>query len=165
MSRPIRVVFNKGDVFGKWTVLEYVQGSHAKVKCKCSCGTIQYVRAYNLKEQNNSGCRKCKNTRKPVHPTLQKHPSYLRILGKISDIFRRCYNPKCDHFCYYGERGIGVYPQWHNDRKAMIEYLFSLPGYDDPSLQIDRINNNKDYAPGNLRFVTRSINMLNRAQR
>ncbi len=158
----IRTFFHPRDVFGKWTVLEYAKGSHARVKCTCSCGTVQHVLAYNLKGQSNPGCKKCKNGRIPICPTLQKHPSYLRILKKISDIFKRCYNIKSDHFHRYGGRGIKVHPPWHTDKKSMIQYLASLSGWDDPSLQIDRIDNDGDYAPGNLRFVTRSANMLNR---
>jgi len=162
MSRSVKTFFNPGDVLGKWTVLESAQGSRARVKCKCSCGTVKDVLAYNLRGRKNSGCRKCKSTRKPVYSGLQTHPEYLRILRKISDIFRRCYNPKCDHFYHYGSRGIGVYLPWHTDRKAMMRYLTSLHGWDDPLLQIDRIDNDGDYCPGNLRFVTRSVNILNR---
>ena len=160
--RRVSISFHPGDVFGKWTVIEYAAGSHAKVKCGCSCGTTQYVSGHSLTRKENQGCLKCKGGQKYVYPPLKDHPAYPRIIVKIHNIFRRCYNPASDHFEHYGGRGIGVYLPWHKDRAAMVKYITSLPGWDDPALQLDRENNDGDYAPGNLRFVSRSVNILNR---
>jgi hypothetical protein len=43
-----------------------------------------------------------------------------------------------------------------------LRYLVGLDGWDQPALQLDRIDNNGGYVPGNLRFVTRSVNMANK---
>ena len=48
------------------------------------------------------------------------------------------------------------------DRVAFLRYLVGLQGWDQPELQLDRIDNNRGYEPGNLRFVTRSVNMANK---
>jgi hypothetical protein len=85
-----------------------------------------------------------------------------RLLDRISAIIVRCTNPKAQTYPDYGGRGITVYPQWAENRVAFLRYLVSLDGWDKPQLQLDRIDNDKGYEPGNLRFVTRSANMSNK---
>ena len=40
--------------------------------------------------------------------------------------------------------------------------LVTLDGWDDPDLELDRINNDRGYEPENLRFVTRAENTRNK---
>lgn len=42
-----------------------------------------------------------------------------------------------------------------------MAYLMTLDGYDNPSLTIDRIDNNAGYVPGNLRFADRNTQLQN----
>lgn len=55
-----------------------------------------------------------------------------------------------------------MYAPWVEHRVEFLRYLVGLDGWDAPALQLDRIDNNKGYEPGNLRFVTRSVNMSNK---
>lgn len=52
--------------------------------------------------------------------------------------------------------------EWVGDIRLFVEHLVTLPGYDNPELVIDRINNNGNYEPGNLRFATWSESNYNR---
>lgn len=54
----------------------------------------------------------------------------------------------------------GMYEVWLNNSKSFITYCKDL-GYS-PGLHIDRIDNNKGYFPGNVRFVTPAENQYNR---
>jgi hypothetical protein len=47
-------------------------------------------------------------------------------------------------------------------RADFLRYLLTLDGWDKPELQLDRIDNEQGYVPGNLRFCTRSTNMANK---
>lgn len=85
-----------------------------------------------------------------------------RLLDRISAIIVRCTNPKSAAYPDYGGRGITVHPAWVEYRVEFLRYLVSLDGWDQPSLQLDRIDNNGGYVPGNLRFVTRNVNMANK---
>jgi hypothetical protein len=85
-----------------------------------------------------------------------------RLLDRISAIIVRCTNPDSTTYPDYGGRGITVYPDWIADRVAFLRYLVGLSGWDQPELQLDRTDNSKGYEPGNLRFVTRSVNMSNK---
>lgn len=79
----------------------------------------------------------------------------------MSAEFGRCYDPANRGYPNYGGRGINVHAPWHDDRASFLAYLMSLPGWDDPKAEIDRIDNERGYEPGNLRFVNRRIQMRN----
>lgn len=68
---------------------------------------------------------------------------------------------RCDRnpaFKWYGGRGIDVCDRWHDDFIAFVADV-GIPS--DIKLQLDRIDNNRGYEPGNCRWTTRRINMRN----
>jgi hypothetical protein len=83
-----------------------------------------------------------------------------RWLGCHYNIMRRCYNPKCRAWGDYGARGIKMHDSL-KDRREFLRYVVTLPGWDDLGLQLDRRDNDGDYAPGNLRMVTPAQNTAN----
>ena len=52
-----RLTLKPGDVFGKWTVNEYVGNS--KWLCECSCGTLLGISSYDLRRKKTQGCNQC----------------------------------------------------------------------------------------------------------
>lgn len=70
---------------------------------------------------------------------------------------QRCYNPKYKHFAQYGGRGIAVHQPWHDVTVFASE--MGDPPPDAPEL--DRIDNDKGYEPGNVRWATRLQQMRN----
>jgi hypothetical protein len=71
---------------------------------------------------------------------------------------QRCHNPGHPRFKDYGARGIVMCDEWRSDFAAFLEYVGPRPG----KLTIDRIDNDKGYEPGNVRWSTRSEQMKNR---
>ena len=73
----------------------------------------------------------------------------------------RCNNPTEIHFEYYGGRGIKVHPGWVDNPGNFIDYVMTLPHAQDPNRSIDRIDNDGNYEPGNIRWATREMQMAN----
>ena len=89
---------------------------------------------------------------------LSKHPLYQ----KYHYIKKRCDNPKSDGYKYYGERGITIYKQWRDNFISFYEYVMALPNAMKPGYSIDRIDNNGNYEPCNIRWVEHYIQTANR---
>lgn len=73
-------------------------------------------------------------------------------------ILYRCNNEKCWAYKYYGGRGIKVCDRWL-DYRTFLADMGSRPADD---MQIDRIDNDGGYEPGNCRWVTAKENSNNR---
>lgn len=77
----------------------------------------------------------------------------------IRNAIQRCYNPSYRGYRYYGGRGITVCDEWRNDQAAFVEYMGPRPkGY-----SLDRIDNDKGYEPGNVRWASKTTQATNRS--
>lgn len=85
-----------------------------------------------------------------------------RWYWRIRNAFSRCFNRADVNYPNYGGRGVTVCAEWVEDPVKFLRYGLSLPGADDPTLSLDRIDNDRGYEPGNLRMATRREQMRNR---
>jgi len=104
------------------------------------------------------------NSLLPVSPAAVKtlndlahHP--LRSIWK--NMRSRCLNSKSDFYHRYGGRGIGFHPRW-NDFKSFIIDVTTEIGDRPNGTSIDRIDNDGDYEPGNIKWSSASEQMNNR---
>lgn len=89
----------------------------------------------------------------------ERHPLYSRWLSMT----QRVHNPNNVNYRHYGERGISI-EDGLNDFATYVDYVTSLPGYSPEvveTLQLDRVNNDGNYAKGNLRWATRNTQVAN----
>ena len=77
---------------------------------------------------------------------------------RLSAAKQRCENPQNAGYHNYGGRGIRF--GFASTIEAGL-YLIRTYGLPDREMEIDRINTNGDYAPGNLRFATHATNCSN----
>jgi hypothetical protein len=73
---------------------------------------------------------------------------------------KRCYNPNCKDFKWYGGKGIKICDEWRNDYLKFREW--SLGNGHITVLTIDRVDNTKDYEPSNCQWLTQSENSKKR---
>jgi len=80
------------------------------------------------------------------------------IYGVWKGVLYRCYNKNCKRYQYYGGRGITVCDRWRKF-EAFFEDVGLRPG---PGYSLDRIDNNGNYEPSNVRWATLSQQAYNR---
>ena len=112
-------------------------------------GSIKWQNRTNLTRGVSKGCQNCSQPR--------RIPRWLD--RRLTAAKQRCENPNDPEYRNYGARGIRF--AFSSVLEAGL-YLIREFGIPDRALEIDRIDNEGDYAPGNLRFATRAENMANR---
>ncbi|MGL5648334.1 MAG: hypothetical protein ACRDDY_10815 [Clostridium sp.] len=122
-------------------------------ECDCGSGVVKEVREDGIEGR---GCG-CKRKEKVAKHNLSNHKLY-KVYGHMKS---RCYNKKDKLYYRYGGRGIKVCDVWLEDISVFYEWCLAN-GWED-GLQIDRINNDGNYEPNNVRFVTQTENVRNRS--
>ena len=113
------------------------------------CGRKSWTYLENLTRHKTKGCQSC-SQRRAVPRWLDR---------RLTAAKQRCENPHDQQYKNYGARGIRFeFPSVTDASLYMIEHY----GIPDRKMEIDRIDNNGNYAPGNVRFVDRKTNSANR---
>lgn len=155
------LTFNVGQQFYSWTVIDATvivgpkrtnSAPARKIKCRCSCGNVRMVGIHALRRGGTKRCGEHKTS------VLRKFPE---LYYAWSSARQRCENPNNPAYPHYGGRGVKMWPEW-TDRAdgflRFVEYMGPRP----PGTSLDRIDNNGDYAPGNVRWATRKQQTRNR---
>lgn len=162
-----KAIVAPGTVFGKLTVIEEAEpyrlpssGKPRRVMlCRCSCAkqTVVKCRLGHLRSGAivSCGCHKdsLAAARQKTHG--RSHTSTYLVWRHM---MTRCYNKKSLSYIDYGARGITVCSEWHS---YMPFEIWALSHGYDPSLEIDRRDNDGNYCPENCRFVTHKVNSRN----
>jgi hypothetical protein len=87
----------------------------------------------------------------------ERHPLYVTW----NTMKGRCSNPKAKGYASYGGRGIRVCPEWQTFAE-FERYIMETLGPRPDGLTLDRIDNDGNYEPGNVRWLSRREQLLNR---
>lgn len=148
-----------GQRFGRLVVIEYAgrkgKGNLSYWRCKCDCGGIAESLAIHLRRGEKTNCG-CTSKRQRYVLTGKSGTHEYKIWNMM---VQRCRDSHHPNYRLYGARGIRVCQEWQDSFDAFLLHVGKCPasGY-----QLDRIDNDGHYEPGNVRWVDRKQNMRNR---
>lgn len=133
-----------GGKFGDLTIVELTKIGRVGWRCmaKCKCGKTITIPAGRI----SSGHQKSCGCRRTIHGMVYT-PEY-----KIwSGVLERCLNRNSTGFHSYGGRGITVCERWIASFEMFLSDVGKRPS---PDHSLDRINNDGNYEPDNVRWAT-----------
>lgn len=156
-----------GQRFGRLTVVrrDGSEGGRSAWVCRCDCGKEMRTLLIRLRSGNTRSCGclgpDITSARNTTHGfTSQRGPKHP-LVSIWASMLTRCTNPHAASYPHYGGRGIRVCEQWR-DLAAFVADIEAEIGAR-PSMRhsLDRINNDRHYEPGNVRWATRSMQRRN----
>lgn len=160
MGRP--VIDLTGQRYGMLSILcrdpDWIggKGKSARWIVKCDCGKVRLMGSNIIRTlgQVSCGCMRGVGGRKEKIFNAPKE-----IQQRWMNMMRRCYKPfNGKDRKNYMERGITVCKRWH-DRDSFYEDVGDIPF---KNATIDRVDNNGNYEPSNVRWATYSQQNKNR---
>lgn len=138
--------------FGRWTALAWAgrRGSQVLWLCRCACGTERAVLRRNLRNGTSQSCG-CLTRETNFKHGHCENGTVSRIYICWKNIRQRCNNPRHPNYSNYG--GRGVCEQW-GKFETFLAYILAYLGEPLPGQSLDRIDNDGNYAPGNVRWAT-----------
>lgn len=155
-----------GQQFGRLTVLGYTgvrtRFGQKKITCRCACGYYVDVMPNYLRTGNTTSCG-CAHSESVAARNVSNTKHGAAIGRTVTILYRawsgmkgRCLNPKHEHYKDYGGRGITIFPPWiaafERFRDDVTREIGERPA--ERLYSFDRIDNNKGYEPGNIRWAT-----------
>jgi len=164
-----RIKYNQGDVIGDngLILIEEILSTSKIGRMgifKCSCGNEFKTLLKSARTGNTTSCG-CKQ-REVVSQRMFKHGKSKDLTFEIwKSIKARIFNKNNKGYKYYGGRGITIFPPWQVDFQLFLDYVSCLPHFKEKGYSIDRINNDGNYEPENLRWTTTHIQNTNQNKR
>ncbi len=129
------------------------EGKYLKWLCRCDCGKEVRVRDWNLISRNtrSCGCQRAKGERNGNFRHGSSAHGITKEYRTWKGIKTRCLNQNVKCFHYYGGRGITIAAEWIDDFPAFLAHIGPAPS---SAHSVDRVDNNRGYEPGNVRWAT-----------
>lgn len=150
MGKPVRDLTDQR--FGKLVALrrDGSRRGRAAWLCSCDCGNVVQKVGFDLMNGSQPSCG-CEVKTKPIKYGGRTKGAMAPMYSRWLNMRRRCNDPNNRQYHDYGGRGIKVCPEWDASFQAFLDYMGQPPS---PDHSMDRIDNDKGYEPGNMRWAT-----------
>jgi hypothetical protein len=155
----------RGQKFGRLTVISRAETDEvrkARFLCRCECGSEKIILAGSLTSGRTRSCgclaRELSSQRSKTHGETTGTKITVEYRAYL-EAKKRCNNPNTKEYKWYGARGIEfLFPSY----EIFLEHLGRKP---DPSFSLDRMDSDKHYEPGNVRWAGATTQRLNQGLR
>lgn len=160
-----------GQKFGRWTVLyrsKEKRNGQIYWTCQCECGNTCSVSSQSLRKGGSRGCQSCKwksGAHAKADPERIENGKKTKAYATWQAIRARCYIKNHKSYHNYGGRGIKLCDEWYSDFHSFYQYVSVLPNYNKKTYTLDRIDNNRNYEPGNVRWASKKQQAQNRRKK
>lgn len=174
MGTPIAIQFSEKRKWGRLTPIKHVRdeftsgGKRQPVWLfSCECGNECDVRAYAVICGSTQSCG-CLAEETRGQATITHGASSGGMTPEYKtwrNMLTRGRNPNISHADRYVKRGITVADEWlpGGDGKGFERFLDHIGRKPSKKHSLDRIDNDKGYEPGNVRWATQKTQSLNRS--
>lgn len=150
-----------GEKLGRWTILARVPNSSIQYKARCECGTEKEINYYAARDGKTLSCgcyrKELIKDRFRLHPASPhlhlQHTQANPLYSSWQSIKTRCFNSNHPSYERYGKRGISMSEEWRTSFLSFATHMGPKPSEDHT---LERINNDGDYEPGNVRWATKT---------
>ena len=132
--------------------------------CICDCGNETLARTADLINGHTTSCG-CRRRKSIIKASTKHGLRHTKTYSKWISMKQRCFNPNNHRFDDYGGRGITVCDEWKNSFEAFYYYVSKLPHFNEAGYSLDRINNDGNYEPDNVRWATATEQANNKRKR